>query len=387
VQDIKTATMVAHHQKTVIGGGALESPPDLVNFLGGIDPCDGRQSGSRELWNDIHCRLVEPAAWDVLENFEQRWKKQDKGDNLLVALNRAWAELPENNGWANPRSGEGGRWWGLDGQGDRGMAFPVLDEMPHDGSEAVIVPFSEGFDYPMFDEMSAEEVVWDAEVLLGCDSRGLCQRLAHEVGDQMHSACEKDVVPDAPWMFVGMSQQASTHPVFREMGPKVAWDEEMQTESHMHEGLLKQLAQGGEALKESANKDDVGDDVGALRGEEALVESTKKDSDVEDEASRPHPPREVMPDDSLLVDEPDEGPARSWMRSGRGAMPWLIGCLDMHGPAAWGLSVGASGWGHQGGISTSLMPRMQTTGPSSKGGADIQPMQVDENVSYISGLS
>ena len=47
------------------------------------------------------------------------------------------------------------------------MAFPVLDEMPHDGSEAVIVPFSEGFDYPMFDKMSAKEVVWDAEVLLG----------------------------------------------------------------------------------------------------------------------------------------------------------------------------------------------------------------------------
>ena len=96
--------MVAHHQKTVIGGGALELPPDLVNFLGGIDPCDGRQSGPRELWNDIHCCLVEPAAWDVLENFEQRWKKQDKGDNLLVALNRAWAELPKNNGWAIPRS-------------------------------------------------------------------------------------------------------------------------------------------------------------------------------------------------------------------------------------------------------------------------------------------
>jgi hypothetical protein len=164
-------------------------------------------------------------------------------------------------------------------------------------------------------------------------------------------------------------------------------DEEMQTETHMHEGLLKQLAQGGEALKESANKDDVGDDVVALRGEEAPEESTMKDSDVEDEASRPHPPSEVMPNDSLLVDEPDEGPAMPWMHSGRGAMPWLMGCLDMHGPTAWGLSVGASGWGHQGGISTSLMPRVQTIVPSSKGGADIQPMQVDENVSYIGGLS
>lgn len=103
-------------------------------------------------------------------------------------------------------------------------------------------------------------------------------------------------------------------------------------------------------------------------------------------------PRFSLPDDSddsLLVDEPDEGPSMPWMRSGRGGMPWLMGGLDMHSPAAWGLSVGASGWGHQGDTSTSLMPGVQTAGPSSKGGADIQPLQVDENVSFkdIGGLS
>ncbi|TVU08937.1 hypothetical protein EJB05_42385 [Eragrostis curvula] len=93
-------------------------------------------------------------------------------------------------------------------------------------------------------------------------------------------------------------------------------------------------------------------------------------------------------DDSLLVDEPDEGPSMPWMRSGRGGMPWLLGGLDMHSPAAWGLNVGASGWGHQG-DSSSLMPGVQTAGPSSKGGADIQPLQVDESVSFndIGGLS
>lgn len=127
VQDIETATMFTHHQKTVIvdGGGAPapETPPGLVSFLGGIDLCDGRydtqdhplfrtlgtthskdfhqpnfpgasisKGGPREPWHDIHCRVEGPAAWDVLENFEQRWKKQGKGDNLLVALNKAWAE-------------------------------------------------------------------------------------------------------------------------------------------------------------------------------------------------------------------------------------------------------------------------------------------------------
>ncbi|KAL6845959.1 hypothetical protein ACP4OV_023407 [Aristida adscensionis] len=103
-------------------------------------------------------------------------------------------------------------------------------------------------------------------------------------------------------------------------------------------------------------------------------------------------PRFSLPDDSddsLLVDEPDEGPSMPWMRSGRGGMPWLLGGLDMHSPAAWGLNVGASGWGHQGDSSSSLMPGVQTAGPSSKGGADIQPLQVDESVSFndIGGLS
>ncbi|VAI19847.1 unnamed protein product [Triticum turgidum subsp. durum] len=107
-------------------------------------------------------------------------------------------------------------------------------------------------------------------------------------------------------------------------------------------------------------------------------------------------PRFSMPDDSddsLLVDEPDEGPPMPWMRSGRGGMPpWLMGGLDMHNSAAWGLNAGASGWGHQGdtGVSTSsLMPGAQTAGPSSKGGADIQPLQIDESVSFndIGGLS
>ncbi|KAG8050547.1 hypothetical protein GUJ93_ZPchr0009g362 [Zizania palustris] len=106
-------------------------------------------------------------------------------------------------------------------------------------------------------------------------------------------------------------------------------------------------------------------------------------------------PRFSLPDDSddsLLVDEPDDGPSMPWMRSGRGGMPWFLGGLDMHSSGAWGLNVGASGWGHQGDstVSTSsLMSGIQTAGPSSKGGADIQPLQVDESVSFndIGGLS
>ena len=41
-----------------------------------------------QLWNNMQCRVVGPTTWAGLENFEQRRKKQGKGDNLLVALNR-----------------------------------------------------------------------------------------------------------------------------------------------------------------------------------------------------------------------------------------------------------------------------------------------------------
>ncbi|RCV44495.1 hypothetical protein SETIT_9G378300v2 [Setaria italica] len=126
VQDVETATMFTHHQKTVVvdGGGVPgpNAPPGLVSFLGGIDLCDGRydtqehplfhtlgtthnkdfhqpnfpgasikKGGPREPWHDVHCRVEGPAAWDVLDNFEQRWRKQGSGDNLLVALDKAWA--------------------------------------------------------------------------------------------------------------------------------------------------------------------------------------------------------------------------------------------------------------------------------------------------------
>nr|GEV10947.1 phospholipase D alpha 1 [Tanacetum cinerariifolium] len=86
----------------------------VVSFVGGIDLCDGRydsqfhslfrtldsahhddfhqpnytgasiaKGGPREPWHDIHSRLEGPVAWDVLFNFEQRWKKQG-GKDILV---------------------------------------------------------------------------------------------------------------------------------------------------------------------------------------------------------------------------------------------------------------------------------------------------------------
>ncbi|EHA8591706.1 phospholipase D alpha 1 [Cocos nucifera] len=124
VQDLETATMFTHHQKTLVVDVEVPSKTmnddgrgkrRIVGFVGGIDLCDGRydtqdhslfrtlgtahyndfhqpnfpgasirKGGPREPWHDIHCRLEGPIAWDVLCNFEQRWRKQGGGANLLL---------------------------------------------------------------------------------------------------------------------------------------------------------------------------------------------------------------------------------------------------------------------------------------------------------------
>lgn len=120
IQDIQVAAMFTHHQKIVVVDSELPNEGSqkrrVVSFVGGIDLCDGRydtpfhslfrtldsahhddfhqpnftgatiqKGGPREPWHDIHSRLEGPIAWDVLFNFEQRWRKQG-GKDLLVNL-------------------------------------------------------------------------------------------------------------------------------------------------------------------------------------------------------------------------------------------------------------------------------------------------------------
>ncbi|CAL4990567.1 unnamed protein product [Urochloa decumbens] len=111
-----------HQQKAVV----VDSPSGLVGFVGGLDLCGGRydtpehplfrtlgsvhredfhqpsfpgasvlKGGPREPWHDIHCRVEGPAARDVLDNFEQRWRRQGGGDSLLVELPRRSAVCEE----------------------------------------------------------------------------------------------------------------------------------------------------------------------------------------------------------------------------------------------------------------------------------------------------
>ncbi|CAN1844315.1 Phospholipase D alpha 1 [Linum perenne] len=117
---LQISTMFTHHQKIVavdyeMPNGSSERRR-VVSFVGGLDLCDGRydtpfhslfrtldtahhddfhqpnfegaaitKGGPREPWHDIHSRLEGPIAWDVVYNFEQRWRKQG-GKDLLVQL-------------------------------------------------------------------------------------------------------------------------------------------------------------------------------------------------------------------------------------------------------------------------------------------------------------
>ncbi|XP_025014093.2 phospholipase D alpha 1-like [Ricinus communis] len=158
-QGLEISTVFTHHQKTVIvdsglPNGELEKRR-IISFIGGIDLCDGRydtqfhsifrtldsahrndfhqpsfsnasiaKGGPREPWHDIHCRLDGPVAWDVLTNFEQRWRKQGGKEELLLQVRelndifvpQSLAMFPEDNETWNVqlfRSIDGGSTYGF----------------------------------------------------------------------------------------------------------------------------------------------------------------------------------------------------------------------------------------------------------------------------------
>ncbi|XP_055802613.1 phospholipase D alpha 1-like [Solanum dulcamara] len=121
IQGFQVGTMFTHHQKTIVVDteipGGMSHKRMIVSFLGGIDLCNGRydsrdhslfrtldtvhkqdfyqpcfpgssiaKGGPREPWHDIHCKLEGPVAWDVMYNFEQRWRKQI-GNRFIYSIN------------------------------------------------------------------------------------------------------------------------------------------------------------------------------------------------------------------------------------------------------------------------------------------------------------
>ncbi|XP_057980447.1 phospholipase D gamma 1-like [Malania oleifera] len=112
VKQREVETIYTHHQKTVVvDSDAGQNRRKIIAFLGGLDLCDGRYDtlqhslfktlqtvhkddfhnptfvgnvvgGPREPWHDLHCRIDGPAAYDVLNNFQERWLKASKPHGL-----------------------------------------------------------------------------------------------------------------------------------------------------------------------------------------------------------------------------------------------------------------------------------------------------------------
>ncbi|KAL9245596.1 hypothetical protein vseg_019227 [Gypsophila vaccaria] len=131
-------TLFTHHQKCVlVDTQASGNNRKITAFIGGIDLCDGRYDtpqhrlfhdldtvfkddfhnptfpagtkAPRQPWHDLHCRIDGPAAYDVLINFEQRWKKATRWkefglrkkishwhDDALIKIDRiSWILSPQ----------------------------------------------------------------------------------------------------------------------------------------------------------------------------------------------------------------------------------------------------------------------------------------------------
>ncbi|XP_073025857.1 LOW QUALITY PROTEIN: phospholipase D beta 1-like [Primulina eburnea] len=108
VKQQETGTIYTHHQKSVIvDADAGNFRRKVIGFVGGLDLCKGRYDTRkhaifstlqsvhkddyhnpnytgpavgcpREPWHDLHCRIDGPAAYDILTNFEERWKRASK---------------------------------------------------------------------------------------------------------------------------------------------------------------------------------------------------------------------------------------------------------------------------------------------------------------------
>ncbi|KAK4795002.1 hypothetical protein SAY86_012996 [Trapa natans] len=132
-------TLYTHHQKCVVlDSQALGNNRKITAFIGGLDLCDGRydtpehrlyrdldtvfkddfhnptfttaSNAPRQPWHDLHCKIEGAAAYDILTNFEQRWRKAAKwrdfklnrvthwNDDALLKLDRiSWILYPDKN--------------------------------------------------------------------------------------------------------------------------------------------------------------------------------------------------------------------------------------------------------------------------------------------------
>ncbi|XP_061365758.1 phospholipase D delta-like [Gastrolobium bilobum] len=137
-------TLFTHHQKCVlVDTQASGNNRKITAFIGGLDLCDGRydtpqhrlfgnldtvfkndfhnptfqapinSSGPRQPWHDLHCKIEGPAAYDILTNFEQRWRKAKKWRDFRLKKVTNWHDdallrLDRISWILNPSSGPDG---------------------------------------------------------------------------------------------------------------------------------------------------------------------------------------------------------------------------------------------------------------------------------------
>ncbi|XP_010244835.1 PREDICTED: phospholipase D delta-like isoform X2 [Nelumbo nucifera] len=114
-------TLFTHHQKCVlVDTQASGNYRKVTAFIGGLDLCDGRYDtpehrlfidldtvfandfhnptfpsrarGPRQPWHDLHCKVEGPAAYDIMTNFEQRWRKVAKWRDFKIRNVTNWHE-------------------------------------------------------------------------------------------------------------------------------------------------------------------------------------------------------------------------------------------------------------------------------------------------------
>ncbi|KAI4298971.1 hypothetical protein L6164_032474 [Bauhinia variegata] len=112
-------TLFTHHQKSVVlDTQSFRNYRKITAFIGGLDLCDGRYDtpqhrlfddldtifeddfhnptfssnsrGPRQPWHDLHCKVEGPAAYDILTNFEQRWRKARKWRDFRLKRVTNW---------------------------------------------------------------------------------------------------------------------------------------------------------------------------------------------------------------------------------------------------------------------------------------------------------
>ncbi|XP_010520828.1 PREDICTED: phospholipase D delta-like [Tarenaya hassleriana] len=110
-------TLFTHHQKCVlVDTQASGNNRKITAFIGGLDLCDGRYDtpehrlfkgldtvfqddyhnptfsagtrAPRQPWHDLHCKVEGPAAYDILTNFEQRWRKATRWSEIGMKFKR-----------------------------------------------------------------------------------------------------------------------------------------------------------------------------------------------------------------------------------------------------------------------------------------------------------